>query len=51
MLIEINAKLEAKNKSGNTPLHRAALNNSLEVASLLMKYGANTDRVDLSWMN
>jgi len=29
----------------------AAHENSLEVATLLIEHGANTDGIDLSWMN
>ena len=32
-------------------LHDAAWNNSLDVATLLIDLGANTEGIDLSWMN
>jgi ankyrin repeat protein len=39
-------------EDGFTPLHLAAAQeNSLDVAHLLIDRGANTDGIDLSWMN
>ena len=32
-------------------LHRAAKENRVDVAQLLIEKGANTDGIDLSWMN
>ena len=43
--------VDAKNDNGETPLHWAAWGNSLDVARLLIEHGANTDGIDLSWMN
>ena len=50
ILIDGGADINAKDRIGMTPLHWAAFWNSLDVASLLMEHGANTDGIDLSWM-
>ena len=44
-------ELLSKNDDGWTALHIAAESNSLDVASLLIDSGANTEDIDLSWMN
>jgi ankyrin repeat protein len=36
---------------GNTPLHEAARHDSTDVVRLLIEKGANTDRIDLNWMD
>ena len=41
----------SRDDNGRTPLHWAANNNSLDVAGLLLDRGANTDGIDLSWMD
>ena len=43
--------IDAKDNDGRTPLHGAAWYDSRDVASLLIDRGANTDGIDLSWMN
>ena len=43
--------IDAKNNGGDTPLSFAASKKSLEVIQLLMAQGANTDDIDLSWMD
>ena len=43
--------IDAKNNIGDTPLSFAASKKSLEVTQLLMVQGANTDVIDLSWMD
>ena len=50
LLIDRGAEVDARDENGWTPLHDAAARNSLEVARLLTEYGANTDGIDLSWM-
>ena len=45
------ADIEAKESNGETPLDSAVSNNSLDVARLLIDHGANTEGVDLSWMD
>ena len=45
------ADIDAKDDDGWTPLYGAAVENSLDVARLLIEHGANTDGIDLSWMN
>ena len=45
------ADIDAKDDDGETPLHRAAWDNSLDVARLLIEHDANTEGIDLSWMN
>ena len=45
------ADIDAKDDDGETPLHGAAEYNSLDVARLLIEHGANTEGIDLSWMN
>ncbi len=51
LLIDRGAEIEARDKYGYTPLHNAAVTNSLDVAGLPIEHGANTDGIDLSWMN
>ncbi len=43
--------VNARDEVGESPLHWAANNNSLDVAGLLLDRGANTDGIDLSWMD
>ena len=45
------ADIDAKDDDGWTPLRWAADKNSLDVARLLIDRGANTDGIDLSWMD
>ena len=50
-LIELGADIEARTELGATPLHLAVSENSLDVARLLIDSGANTEGIDLNWMN
>ena len=50
-LIDSGADIEARDKSGDAPLHKAAESNSLDVASLMIDRCANTDGIDLDWMD
>lgn len=50
-LLDRGVDIEAKGKLGWTPLHDAVFNNSLDVATLLIERGANTDGIDLNWMD
>ena len=43
--------IDVRDKFGSTPLHYAAKENSTDVARLLIEKGANTDGIDLSWMD
>lgn len=49
----LNAKPEcvhAKDEDGYTPLHRACYNNNIELAKLLIQYGADVNAVtDFKW--
>jgi len=45
------ADIDAKDDDGWTPLHGAAGLNFADVARLLIDSGANTEGIDLSWMN
>ena len=45
------ADIDAKDDDGWTPLHRAASENFLDVARLLIDRGANTDGIDLLSIN
>ncbi len=51
LLIDRGADIEAKDNDGWKPLHEAVANNSLQVARSLIYSGANTDGIDLSWMD
>jgi ankyrin repeat protein len=51
LLIKLGADIEAKDNNGWKPLHEAVANDSLDVTRLLIEHGANTDGIDLSWMN
>jgi len=51
LLLDQLATVEVKNNDGYTPLSDAVWKNSLDVARLLIQSGANTDGIDLSWMN
>jgi len=51
LLITQGADLETKNGQGNTALSVAAHNNHAGAARLLIEHGANTDGIDLSWMD
>ena len=42
--------IQAKDEDGDSPLHLAVWKESLDVARLLIEKGANTDGIDLSWM-
>ena len=50
LLLYSGAEVDARNKSGDTPLHDAAWNNSTDAARLLIDRGADADGIDLSWM-
>jgi ankyrin repeat protein len=50
LLIDRGADIEAQDTAGLTPLHFAARNKSFDVARSLKIAGANTARIDLSWM-
>jgi ankyrin repeat protein len=50
-LIDHGADIEAKDNDGWNPLYIAAQNDFLDVARLLIERGANTEGIDLSWMN
>jgi len=51
-LVFVNAvKPEVEGNAAPTPLLIAALNKNLEFAHLLIEHGANTDGIDLSWMD
>ena len=51
LLLDIGAEVDAKTNNGNTPLFFAAGNKSFEMTHLLRVQGANTNGIDLSWMN
>ena len=51
LLIEKGADIEARDEGGSKALDLAAGKNSLDAAHLLIEHGANTDGIDLSWMN
>ena len=51
LLIGGGADIDAEDHSGSTALHYAALNQSHDIARLLIKRGANTEQIDLSWMH
>ena len=42
--------VNARDEIGWTPLYETVNQDSLDVARLLIKHGANTDGIDLSWM-
>ncbi len=50
-LIEHGADIEARDNFYNRPLVYTGVKHSLDVARLLIDHGANTDGIDLSWMN
>jgi len=50
-LIDLGADIEAKDNSGETPLHLASADRSLDLARLLIGSGANTKGIDLSWLD
>ena len=50
-LIEHGADIEARDKFDNRPLVYTGVKHSLNVARLLIERGANTDGIDLSWMD
>lgn len=42
--------VNAKDNDGYTPLHRACYNNNIDIALLLLKYGANVNAVtEFKW--
>jgi ankyrin repeat protein len=45
-LLKNRANSNAQNKDGRTPLHIAALNNDMELAQLLLRYGASPQKRD-----
>ena len=45
------SKIGSKPSLPWTPLQYASIRNSLDVARLLIEHGANTDGIDLSWMD
>lgn len=47
VLIQYNADIEAKNKTGKTPFHIASENNSIDVAKILINNGANPNIEDI----
>ncbi len=51
LLIDSGADIETTDNDDRTPLNWAADENSLDVARLLLDRGANTDWIDLSWMD
>ena len=51
LLIEKGTEVDARTNGGRTPVHTAAEEGSLDVARLLIEKGANTDEIDLSWMD
>ena len=42
--------INARDRMGYPPLYLAAWENALDVARLLIEKGANTDGIDLNWM-
>ena len=50
LLIEHGADINARDNFNFTSLRRAVLKNSCEVALLLIENGADTNGIDLSWM-
>ena len=50
LLLDHDADVDAESSSGFTPLNYA-VDNSLDVARLLIERGANTDVIDLRWMD
>ncbi len=51
LLIEHGAEVDARSRKGQTPLHWAASRKRPEVARLLIEHGANTEGIDLGWMD
>jgi ankyrin repeat protein len=52
LLIDSGADIEAKGLDGMTPLQYAGVGaDHIDIARLLIEQGANTDGIDLSWMN
>ena len=50
-LIKRGDNVNGSYEDGMTPLHGAAKKNSLDAARLLIEQGANTDGIDLRWMD
>ena len=51
LLLDSGAEVDARDGNGNTPLGFAAWAKSLGVVRLLTDRGANTDGIDLGWMD
>ena len=52
MLMILNgANIEAKDGDGYSSLYYASQQHSLKLATFLIEHGANTDGIDLSWMD
>ena len=50
-LIEHGADIEARDNFDNRPLVYTGVKHSLNVARLMIGHGANTDEIDLDWMD
>lgn len=44
--MELGASVNVKDKSGNTPLHRAASNGHAKMCQLLLEHGASVNSLD-----
>jgi serine/threonine-protein phosphatase 6 regulatory ankyrin repeat subunit A/serine/threonine-protein phosphatase 6 regulatory ankyrin repeat subunit B len=51
LLIKHGSEGDAKTDLGNSALHFAAKQQSLGMTQLLIGHGANTDEIDLNWMD
>ncbi len=51
LLIKYGAEVDTKTDLGNSALHFAAQQQSLGMTQLLIGHGANTDEIDLNWMD
>jgi hypothetical protein len=50
-LLDRGVDIEARDKFDNRPLVYTGVKHSLNVARLLIERGANTDGIDLNWMD